>query len=280
MSASAVRPSQMAFVSKEVHMCRQKICFLILLSLTLCIPLGGSAEPIEDYGEAINQAGRQRMLSQRMVKAFAQIGQRILFANPREQLTSAIRLYQKQLNNLKSFARSEKTKRALLRAETVWKRYKDVADGEVDINSAIKLNGLSEELLQVSQKVVEALVQEAGTEKAHIVDISGRQRMLSQRMAKYYLLLSWGVEDSQFHGEFKKAEMEFSQALAELNGSSLNTAEISEVLEKVNKQWRFFQLTKLMDKGKYLPSVVARTTESLLQDMNRVTGMYAKVTVM
>ncbi|PVV17172.1 MAG: hypothetical protein B6D74_18725 [gamma proteobacterium symbiont of Ctena orbiculata] len=104
--------------------------------------------------------------------------------------------------------------------------------------------------------------------------------MLSQRMAKYYLLLSWGVEDPRFHHEFNKAELEFSLALSELNDSSLNTVEINEVLGQVNKQWRFFQLTKIMDKGRYLPSVVARTTEKLLIDMNEVTGMYAKVTVM
>ncbi len=261
-------------------MCCQKIYYLILLCLSLCFPIGGSAEPIEDYAEAINQAGRQRMLSQRMVKAFVQIGQQILFANPREQLNSAIRLYQKQLNNLKSFASSVNTKQALMEAESVWERYRRVAGGAVNIKNAIKLNGLSEELLQASQQVVQALVQEAGTEKAHIVDISGRQRMLSQRMAKYYLFLSWGVEDPQFHSEFKKAELEYSQALAELNGSSLNTVEIKEVLDKVNKQWRFFQLTKIMDKGQYLPSVVARTTEKLLQDMNQATGMYAKVSVM
>ncbi|MEW8506859.1 MAG: type IV pili methyl-accepting chemotaxis transducer N-terminal domain-containing protein [Candidatus Thiodiazotropha sp.] len=259
-------------------MCGQKVYLFILLSLSLAIPLGSSAEPINDYGEAINQAGRQRMLSQRIVKAFAQIGQQVLFANPRAQMNSAIGLYQEQLNNLKSFARSVSTKQALTDAETVWKRYRSLADGAINKQNAIKLNRLSEELLWSSQQVVQSLVQEARTEKAHIVDISGRQRMLSQRMAKYYLLLSWGVEDPQFHREFKKAELEFSEALAELNNSSLNTVEISESLDSVNKQWRFFQLTKIMDKGQYLPSVVARTTEKLLIDMNHITGLYAKVT--
>ncbi|MCU7853944.1 MAG: type IV pili methyl-accepting chemotaxis transducer N-terminal domain-containing protein [Candidatus Thiodiazotropha sp. (ex Monitilora ramsayi)] len=252
--------------------------YLILLLSLLCFySIGSSAEPIADYGEAINQAGRQRMLSQRMVKAFAQIGQQILYANPRKQLTAAIKLYQKQLDNLKAFARSKASQRALARAEKVWTRYRKTANGEVNLDNAIELNQISEELLQASQQVVQALVQEAKTEKAHIVDISGRQRMLSQRMAKFYLLLSWGLEDQVYHSEFKKAEQEFSQALLELNGSSLNTSEIKEVLDKVKKQWRFFQLTKIMDEGQYLPSVVARTTETLLKDMNRATGLYAKV---
>ena len=262
-------------------MCGQKYCYLIfLLMLFGSFSTTVYAEPINDYGEAVNQAGRQRMLSQRMVKAFAQIGQQVLYANPRGQLNSAIELYQEQLNNLKAFARSDQAKLALNSAEAVWERYRVVANGEVNLKNAMKLNDLSEELLQASQLVVQALVREARTEKARIVDISGRQRMLSQRMAKFYLLLSWGLEYPDYHREFEKAESEFSQALLELNGSSLNTEEIKQVLDKVKKQWRFFQLTKIMDEGQYLPSVVARTTETLLHDMNRVTGLYAKVSLM
>ena len=253
---------------------------IVLLMLFGSFSVTVYAEPINDYGEAINQAGRQRMLSQRMVKAFVQIGQQVLYANPRGQLDSAIELYQRQLDNLKGFARSDQAKLALNSAEAVWGRYRVVASGEVNLKNAMKLNDLSEELLQASQQVVQALVREARTEKARIVDISGRQRMLSQRMAKFYLLLSWGLEHPEYHREFKKAESEFSEALMELNGSSLNTEEIKQVLDKVKKQWRFFQLTKIMDEGQYLPSVVARTTETLLQDMNRVTGMYAKVSLM
>ncbi|MCU7848190.1 MAG: hypothetical protein KZQ89_09340 [Candidatus Thiodiazotropha sp. (ex Lucinoma kastoroae)] len=100
--------------------------------------------------------------------------------------------------------------------------------------------------------------------------------MLSQRMAKFYLLLSWGLDQTDYHDEFNKAKQEFSQALLELKASSLNTTEISNALVKVEKQWRFFQLTKIMDKDKYLPSIVTRTTESLLQDYEQDYGDVCK----
>ncbi|MEL0586015.1 MAG: type IV pili methyl-accepting chemotaxis transducer N-terminal domain-containing protein [Candidatus Thiodiazotropha sp. (ex. Lucinoma kazani)] len=251
---------------------------ILMLFLLTLISSGLSAAPIEDYGEAVNQAGRQRMLSQRMVKSYAQIGLEIWYARPRKQLNGALKLYQKQLDNLKRFAKSANSQSALSRAEAVWKKYQVLAGTDINPDNAVNFNHMSEQLLQASQKVVEALVKEAKSEKAHIVDVSGRQRMLSQRMAKFYLLLSWGLDQTEYHDEFNKAEQEFSQALLELKASSLNTTEISTALEKVEKQWRFFQLTKIMDKDKYLPSIVARTTESLLQDMNKITGMYAKRT--
>lgn len=260
-------------------MCNQKyLQSIIVLCLLSLMSTGAYSASIDGYGEAINQAGRQRMLSQRMVKAFAQIGLQIWYAKPRKQLKKALQLYQTQLENLKGFAKSSNSRKALSRVETVWKKYKVLASGRVSQENAVKFNQMSEQLLQASQKVVEALVDEAKSEKAHIVDISGRQRMLSQRMAKFYLLMSWGLVHTDYQSEFKKAEQEFSQALLELKASSLNTTEISEALQKVDKQWRFFQLTKIMDEDQYLPYIVARTTESLLQDMNRITGMYAKRT--
>jgi len=251
--------------------------FIILINiLTPFHGVAGSA-PISDYGEAINQAGRQRMLSQRAVKAYAQIGQKVYFAKPDRQLKDSLNLYQTQLDNLTAFARGGESQAALRRAARVWEEFEKIARDTVSRDYVVKLNKKSEELLQASQAVVQALVKEAGTEGAHIVDISGRQRMLSQRMAKYYLLLSWGLDDPQYREEFNKAEQEFSAAMNELSGSIQNTPEIKEGLTGVEKQWRFFQLTKIMDSDQYLPSIVARTTESLLQDMNRITGMYAKI---
>lgn len=250
---------------------------LLLLALLSLLTSAVSSAPIRDYGEAVNQAGRQRMLSQRVVKVYAQIGQKIYFAKPDKQLKDALQLYQTQLDNLTAFAKTSSSQSALQRARDIWLTFESIARGEITRENAIKLNQSSEALLQASQAVVQALVNEAQTEKARIVDISGRQRMLSQRMAKYYLLLSWGIDDPVYLDEFEKAEQEFSLALTELNGSSLNTKEINEVLTSVDKQWRFFQLTKIMDTAEYLPSIVARTTESLLHDMNRITGMYASL---
>ena len=45
--------------------------------MTLCVVGGEAMAQIADLNSAINKAGRQRMLSQRMAKAYFQIGQQV-----------------------------------------------------------------------------------------------------------------------------------------------------------------------------------------------------------
>ena len=50
----------------------------LLLALTLCVFGSEAMAQIADLNSAINKAGRQRMLSQRMAKAYFQIGQQVV----------------------------------------------------------------------------------------------------------------------------------------------------------------------------------------------------------
>ena len=53
-----------------------------------------------NYGAAIDAAGRQRMLSQRIVKAYCQIGLKVVPEVSRSQLTGAVRRFDAQLVEL------------------------------------------------------------------------------------------------------------------------------------------------------------------------------------
>ena len=54
-----------------------KALFGLLLALVLSVSGADALAQIADLNSAINKAGRQRMLSQRMAKAYFQIGQQV-----------------------------------------------------------------------------------------------------------------------------------------------------------------------------------------------------------
>ena len=65
----------------------------LLLALTLCVFGSEAMAQIADLNSAINKAGRQRMLSQRMAKAYFQIGQQVEVDRSKKILDSSVALF-------------------------------------------------------------------------------------------------------------------------------------------------------------------------------------------
>ena len=71
---------------------------------TLALAAGAGHAQVSNLGDAINKAGRQRMLSQRMAKAWMGLGQGIKVESARRVLDQSMSLFDRQLTELKAFA--------------------------------------------------------------------------------------------------------------------------------------------------------------------------------
>ncbi|MDE2440420.1 MAG: type IV pili methyl-accepting chemotaxis transducer N-terminal domain-containing protein, partial [Betaproteobacteria bacterium] len=78
-----------------------------ILSVCLVFFLGLISEcaqaQISDINAAINKAGRQRMLSQRMAKAYFQVGQEVDVERSKKLLDSSVAAFDRQLVELKNY---------------------------------------------------------------------------------------------------------------------------------------------------------------------------------
>ncbi len=232
-----------------------------------------ASQPPLTMGEAINKAGRQRMLSQRIAKAYAMVGAKHVLS-ARIQLKKAVDLFQKQLNELAAFAKTHEEKATIAQVARLWRRYRALAMQNPSRDKALDVMALSEKVLAKSHQFVLLLEQRSGTKTGRLVNISGRQRMLSQRIAKYYAYKTWGFDKPEYDEEMNKAVAEFSNALDTLKNAPQNTSEINEALAKVEQDWRTFKVSKRI-KGDYIPSLVMRSMENILNQMNYITALYA-----
>ena len=120
----------------------------------------------------------------------------------------------------------------------------------------------------------EAIEKMARVASARLVNLAGRQRMLSQRMAKNYFLVAAKADSKLVLAQLAADATDFRQAMQSLVAAPVSTPAIRGELELAASQWVFFESALRRPADEQGMSAVATTSERLLSVMDRLTGLY------
>jgi len=249
-----------------------------VLGVLAAAALPAARAQIADVNEAINKAGRQRMLSQRMAKAWLAIGQGLEAERAQRVLAESITLFERQIGELKAYAPLPEIRGTYGALEDAWSVYRQaLGAGAPSREATAELIRRDGAVLKLAHQGTLQLEKHAGRGLGRLVNLAGRQRMLSQRMAKFRLAQRWQVTLPEAAQELALARDEFVAALPVLREAPEATPAIRAELELAQQQWVFFDVAlRSTDASRGLARDVFTSSENILAVMDRVTGLYAR----
>lgn len=233
-------------------------------------------EPDLDVGRLVNIAGRQRMLTQRIVKSYLQILLGVEPAGSDEQRQASIDQFEQQLTELESHTVSKAVSTALEKVHRLWPGFKAAASTTVSLDSAARLHSEADTLLFACESVVAALVDASPDILAELVNVSGRQRMLSQRFSMLYMLEAAGLNSQSTRVELGRVRNEFEGALQWLGDAQDNTPASREILAEIADMWLWLDGALQIKSEKHYPWIVASVSEKTLSAAEDLTELYTR----
>lgn len=232
------------------------------------------AKVVADTVKLIDIAGRQRMLSQRIAKDYLYAGRKVATAKAKKQLEASIKELHSAHKTLVKSINDPDIANLLAFVEMSAEDFDATAKEPFTLDNAQLVIDLSESMLEGSQYVVDALKKTVKIKESKIVGQSGKQRMLAQRIAKYYIAYQAGIKDKNTVDQMKAAVAEFAKSHAALMANQANTPEINEKLHKVDRLWKIVNKFYLNIEKGGLPLIVFNTTDKITKEMNTITGLY------
>lgn len=226
--------------------------------------------------ELIDIAGKQRMLSQRIAKDYLYINMKVAINKSEKELQLSLKNFFNYHKILLNYIKDEEIKNILYFVEISSNEFNQTIHKPFTVDNAQIILDLSESILEGSQYIVKSLKESNKIKKSTIIETAGKQRMLAQRIAKYYIAYQVGIKDENTIRSMKKTILDFSTNLNTLLKHKKNTDLINKKINKINRLWKIVNnFYKNIEKGG-LPLIVFNSTDKITKKMNEITQLYIK----
>lgn len=271
---------------------------LVALCLVGAFPIMAHALSSQDMGRVINLAGKQRMLTQKMSKEAFFIAKDVSASVNKVALTKTAALFDKTLNGLISGDADLKLPKtedpAIVEQLNVvmglWNEFKKsihaVATGNTSPEVLNKIATENIPLLKNMNKAVQMYAKASGSKldagMATTLNLAGKQRMLTQKMTKEFLMLANNIDAAGSKKSMNATVALFEKTLtglvkgdADLGLPGTSDAAIIAQLGVVTKIWADYKpVLSAADTSDAALKKAEELNIPLLKNMNKAVKMF------
>lgn len=240
---------------------------------------------------ALGLAYKQRMLTQRMAKAYLFKYMNEEPSKAQRELEVAMTMFEESQSILTEFKANAEVADELKKVNILWSLYKKMLGAEPNKENAASVFEGSNQMLSATADVVQAFEKYAITqpelskpksaetvELLRNVNMAGKQRMLSQRLCMAYAAYYWSIDEEKAKLVYEQAYDEISVASRALLTSPSNVLEVDELIAEALTEWKPLKDAKpTLQKRELPPSVVYDACTKFMYKMDRVMNIYEKM---
>jgi hypothetical protein len=222
--------------------------------------------------ERVNAAGAQRMLSQRMAKAYAQAVLGVLPAQSTEILANSAKLFAANQALLRGAGLPAETQRLIAAVDAQAAPLLAAVASPPTKEGLTSVAKAADDTLAAAEALVKGLPA-LSIPGASLITLSGRQRMLSQRAAKLFMLYQGGAKTPEVRAAYEKAMRDFDAVIKEFSALSDEFPFVRDNVELASVQMDFFRTAaRSFDApSEAQKNTVARSSERVLETMDEMT---------
>lgn len=233
------------------------------------------------FAEGVNRAGQLRMLSQRLIKLYLLQLAGVQAKQQQERLKDSVQRIDGNLALLGKSLSQPTFGDLLEQVVATWKRLKPALQGGPQAARVARIDELADALLQDAERLTASLENAGSVAPLQVLNMAGRQRMLSQRFAKHALLGVLGTPGDAGVAQrsetgMAEARAAFEQALGYLNTIPLTTPDIRSALDTAAVGWQHMLAGAVDARRPAGQERLASASESLLDVFEQLSAQYER----
>jgi hypothetical protein len=251
--------------------------FFVIALLFLALNSASAFAEIKSLDEAINIAGKQRTLTQQMLKNYSLIAMKVRERKAKQELTQDTLLFDAQLVALNQFVKDPFAQQQLSKINEFWQEVKVIYAFDTNQMQLLKLNTTTDNLFNACEQLSGVLLKGSSNGKGALLNAANVEQMLIQKIQALYALKAAGVE-TPYQNAYQKTVSEFEQNLDVLSQYSGNSIKMRSQLTRVGKHFKRFTATVTSNTGgNYSLAIVSAAAEKISLELAEIISAYQQL---
>ena len=227
----------------------------------------------KDFSIIVNTINYQKVLTQEILKEYSFKGMGNNFSDSKNKLSNKLNEYNKVRKNLSSMLGDMKSKKYIKASNKIWLSIENVFKEKATKTEVLMLQKKTDKILNELSKIMKIVLSKNNDSRDSIINISGYQAVIIERMSALYMMKTWGINDPKFNFKMRESITFFNNSLNKLIDSQKTDMENQKAIKKIMRHFRFFEIMN-GSKNKYIPTLIYSKTDKIHNKIDKITKRY------